>query len=286
MIKLERPNGSIPDGLLAAGLRERRENRKALAAGVELNFEAYRAKSVRQRLAEIFGRKCVFCESSLLGTQPGDIEHYRPKGKIANDVELPFKPKPAKRSKRGAANNAPVHDGYWWLAAEWSNLLISCADCNRPREQEDYDNHRRVIGKSNFFPIAAHSARAQRAGALQGEVPLLLNPCLDDPDDHLVFRDDGAVEPVKVNGEVCKKGEASIHYLGLVRAELLQARARHGRNVMSCIRHIKRALVDCADPGEDLTDLISMLNSGEPYVAFTRTLIKLHLEPHLKTLGL
>lgn len=183
-------------------------------------------------------------------------------------------------------NNAPVHDGYWWLAAEWSNLLISCADCNRPREQEDFNNQRRVIGKSNFFPIAAHSARAQRPGTLMAEVPLLLNPCLDDPDDHLVFRDDGAVEPVRVNGAACKKGEASIHYLGLARAELLQARARHGRIVMSCIRHIKRALGDRTDPGEDLADLIAMLNSGEPYVAFTRTLVKLHLEPHLNTLGL
>ena len=71
-----------------------------------------------------FFGKCAYCESLITNNQPGDVDHYRPKGRVMD------------------ANNKPVmittalgenpHPGYYWLAYQFSNLLPSCIDCNRP----------------------------------------------------------------------------------------------------------------------------------------------------------
>jgi hypothetical protein len=276
MIKVDRPKKSIPDGLAKDGARELRHNHAALKRGLKkdekLKFGAYSKAAVKKALTDIFGRKCAFCESILLGTQPGDIEHYRPKGKVL-----------VVDSTTGQKTQLP---GYYWLAAKWSNLLIACADCNRPRTQLDHDNTNRVIGKSTYFPLANDAHRAKGPASLRLEQPLLLNPCVDNPLDHLVFLDDGRVEANMIGGVVSDKGEATIYYCGLARSELLQMRARHRKMVMAAIRHTVSALEARIDPGADLDDLITMLNPKEAYVAFTRTLVRTHMGPYLTSLNL
>ena len=58
---------------------------------------------------------------------------------------------------------------------------------------------------------------------------MLLNPCIDDPADHLVFLEDGRLGPCLTDGEPSPKGKASIYYLELARAELLQMLAWRAR---------------------------------------------------------
>lgn len=82
MIKIRRPKGSAPPGLAKSAARELRSNRKALKNNEKLAFNAYSSDAVKAALKKVFGRKCAFCESLLLGNQPGDIEHYRPKGEV------------------------------------------------------------------------------------------------------------------------------------------------------------------------------------------------------------
>lgn len=275
MIKIDRSAVNIPEKLVGEAARELRKNRAALKvdANAKLSFSAYSGPAVRQALAVIFGRKCAFCESILLGTQSGDIEHYRPKGAVV--VQDPATGK-AKRIR-----------GYYWLAGKWSNLLVACSDCNRPRTQTDHDGNGRVIGKANFFPVLDEVNRASGPGQMSGEVPLLLNPCEDDPSEHLKFREDGGVEAATLNGVLSLKGEQTIYYCGLRRLELLQMRARHKRFVMAAIRHTIAALEAGSDPGLDLDDLLSMLDRRKgAYVAFTRMLVRKHMEPYLKSLGL
>lgn len=272
MIKLHRPQDSIPAGLIDAGLRERRANHIAKKANGELTFSAYSSKKVKRKLAELFGRKCVFCESLLAGNQPGDVEHYRPKGK----VQLHNPP-------QGAAKTT---EGYYWLAAKWQNLLLSCADCNRPREQTDYDHVDRVIGKSNYFPLVDETKRARGPRGLSEEEPLLLNPCSDDPELHLVFHEDGSVEPVVMNGQDSPQGAASIYFLGLGRLELLQMRARHGRFVRMAIQLTLEALEQDRDPSRNLADLLAFLDPKEEYVAYTRMLVRKYMSEYLEKLGL
>lgn len=271
MIKVERPKDSTPDGLIRKG---RAELRKHLTLEPEARvFKAYSDDSVKEKLAELFGRKCMFCESLLAGTQPGDVEHYRPKGKV---VVYPKTPTAA----------AHVVPGYYWLAAKWPNLLLSCADCNRPRTQDDFDGNARVIGKANFFPLADETKRANGTWRVRQEEPLLLNPCIDDPDDHLVFLEDGRVEARWIDGAPSPMGKASIHYLGLARAELLQMRARHGRMVRAAIRHTVGALEGGRDPGADLEDLVAFLDPKEAYVAFSRMLIYKYMNRYITDLNL
>ncbi|MCM2460292.1 hypothetical protein HGO40_07250 [Pseudomonas sp. CG7] len=272
MIKVVKLKASIPPGFVKAAARELRKNRLLLKSGTKLKFGAYLDPIAKIQLNEIFSRKCAFCESVIAGTQPGDVEHYRPKGKVILD---------------GAVGPVqPSKPGYHWLAAKWSNLLISCADCNRPRTQPDHDHVNRVIGKANFFPLRKEASRAKGPASLWLEEPLLLNPCIDDPDEHLVFLDDGRIEPAKVGDDLSEKGRATIRYCGLARSELLQMRARHRRVVMAAIRHIVAAIECDNDPGADLDDLLSMLSPSEPYVAFTRSLVREHLMDYLGSLKL
>ncbi|UVL75890.1 hypothetical protein LOY24_14200 [Pseudomonas putida] len=271
MIKVERPKGSTPKGLVRKGLAELKKHRDLDPK--DRKFKAYSDDLVKEKLAELFGRKCMFCESLLAGSQPGDVEHYRPKGKV---VICP-------KTKDAPAQHAA---GYYWLAAKWPNLLLSCADCNRPRTQDDCDGNARVIGKANFFPLADETKRASGPWFVFKEEPLLLNPCIDDPADHLVFLDDGRVQARLIDGAPSRKGEASIYYLGLARAELLQMRARHARMVRAAIRHTVDALEEHRDPGADLEDLVAFLDPKEAYVGFSRMLINKYMGKYIAALNL
>ena len=271
MIKVERPKGSTPKGLVRRGLAELKKHR--VLEPKKRKFNAYSDDPVKEKLAELFGRKCMFCESLLAGSQPGDVEHYRPKGKV---VVCP-------KTDDAPALLAP---GYYWLAAKWPNLLLSCADCNRPRTQDDCDGNARVIGMANFLPLADETKRASGPWLVLREEPLLLNPCIDDPADHLEFLEDGRVKARSVDGVPSRKGEVSIYYLGLARAELLQMRARHARMVRAAIRHTVDALEEHRDPGADLEDLVAFLDPKEAYVGFSRMLIDKYMSKYIVALNL
>lgn len=141
------------------------------------DFRAYKGEDVVAALRELFKKKCAYCESNFEAVSPIDIEHYRPKGGVKGD-------------------NA--HRGYWWLAAEWENLLASCIDCNRERyqhvgvdgmTQRELDAITRILsGKKDAFPIAG--ARACLEGDDHAlEDPLLIDPTRRDPDQHLIWEE-------------------------------------------------------------------------------------------------
>lgn len=77
-------------------------------------FKVYKRPEIKQLLQDMFHGKCAYCETFYSAAQPMDVEHYRPKG---------------------AASADDSHDGYWWLAMKWDNLLPSCIGCNRKRKQ-------------------------------------------------------------------------------------------------------------------------------------------------------
>jgi hypothetical protein len=87
---------------------------------------------------------------------------------------------------RGRSPSRRWPSGYWWLAYDWSNYLLSCEVCNR-------------VWKGNLFPIRQPPHRsAPPAENSVKEVPLLLSPYGSrDPARHLQFNKDGSVEPRK-----------------------------------------------------------------------------------------
>jgi uncharacterized protein (TIGR02646 family) len=276
VIRYDRSTISVPVALRGsgAGPKERRKNAEHIA---NKQFEkvkhlAYKHKEVRDALNALFGRKCVFCESSLLGNQPGDIEHFRPKGEV---VEV-----------NPTTGEEQCRPGYAWLGACWKNLLLSCADCNRPRRQVDATGRTRTMGKGCYFPLAPGNLRATSAWGVKGERPLLIDPCTVEPDEHLEFTELGGILPKVGSTGASAMGEATIKHCGLDRAELVEMRLRHRRTVMAAIRHIVDALEHDREPGEDLDDLVELLRPTSPYVAFTRHLVRAKLTPYLTALGI
>jgi hypothetical protein len=68
--------------------------------------------------------------------------------------------------------------GYYWLAYEWSNLLMACEICNQKF-------------KGNLFPLEDPSRRATSHHEDVGrERPLLINPAETDPAQFIEFRDE------------------------------------------------------------------------------------------------
>ncbi len=169
-------------------------------------FKVYKSLEVLNALGELFYGKCAYCERRYQATQPVDVEHFRPKSGVLE---------------------RPDHPGYWWLAATWENLLPSCIDCSRIRIHEGIR-----IGKANRFPLEEESERAFEPGQEKEEHPLLLDPCVDMPEEHLVFEESGMVVSDTA------RGQATITVLGLNRLGLVQERRAAARLVLSQIERV------------------------------------------------
>jgi uncharacterized protein (TIGR02646 family) len=146
-------------------------------------------RRLKPYLIELFKHKCAYCEFKFEANEVGEIEHYRPKKKVAG---------------------APAHPGYYWLAFEPKNLLISCSKCNK------------WGGKKNQFPLAESADRAVLtcpAQELEDEQPLLLNPYTDLPEQHLLF--DALIGTVE---SITDRGAATIRVCDLNREPLAEKR--------------------------------------------------------------
>lgn len=250
MIRVRRGAVARPsalDGPASRGGQERAEATAFYAddanAQSTFAFRAYKDDSVKQALNELFAFKCAYCESSYAATQPVDVEHFRPKGAVVHGGRL-RKP------------------GYYWLAAEWENLLPSCIDCNRPRTQEFPDMDAELSGKANLFPIANEGRRAESPGNERLERRLLLDPCRDHPDRHLEFLDDGNVRPRRrASGRKSEKGEVSIETYGLRRRGLMHERAARAERILFQVAQINR-LLRLLDRLPDDADVETMLEDA------------------------
>lgn len=137
----------------------------------------YREVAVTAALEELFHRKCAYCETSI-SNQSWDVEHYRPKGRVAERRD---------------------HPGYYWLAYTWSNLYPACEFCNQRRRDKPVWGDLRyadTAGKLDQFPLEDESARAlDHQGDTGAERPLLLDPCAedDDPEEHLRYDVQGQI---------------------------------------------------------------------------------------------
>lgn len=185
-------------------------------------FNAYANKSVRQALQDMFHNKCAYCESQIAGAQDTDVEHYRPKGSVLE--------------AKGAGIQ---HPGYWWLAMEWTNLVLSCMHCNQRRRQliveagmtkeevqAKIEADRTVsTGKLDSFPTENSEWAMSHHDDITIEKPLLIDPTRVDPSDHIewVLNEDMSTLRPRNNSLV---GETSINTYGLNRRRLTEDRMK------------------------------------------------------------
>jgi uncharacterized protein (TIGR02646 family) len=195
MRKVDRTAAAAPPSLTGANRAGPNELKRARAhfnkppPRDSFPFTAYKGDDVRHTLHALFHGKCAYCEARYDVVGPVDIEHFRPKNADPNGT----------------------HQGYWWLAAVWTNLLPSCIDCNRKRghwtptelasltellkEQKQRPASYIQTGKESCFPVAgprlgAEPLTAQAEALLNAEQALLLDPCRDTPTEHIVFHID------------------------------------------------------------------------------------------------
>ena len=259
--------GPVPaslNGAGSAGDLERTEAvkffRRVVNRQKPYDFKAYKGTDVVSGLKRVFGSKCAYCESSYAETAPPDIEHYRPKGGVEVEGQLE---KP----------------GYYWLAADWTNLLPSCIDCNRKRTHDFPAAGPELRGKANRFPIGNPNQRAKAPGEEAREQRLLLHPCLDHPEEHLEFIAEGVIRAKVQRGVESPMGKVSIEVYGLDRTDLTQARGRVLLRMSGIMERIRRTQARMAIPGRDaarareleedlradIAELKSYANPNQPY---------------------
>lgn len=152
-------------------------------------FDAKLTRNVKKSLEDLFKQKCAYCESLIpVITSTGYIDNFRPKSNA--------------RGLNGDFSN----DHYWWLTYEWKNMYYSCEICDRY--------------KSSWFPVEGNRIKAlsSYSDIIRKEKNLLIDPCNDRPEEHLIYNENGRVD------FLTPKGKTTIDILKLNRQELVDAR--------------------------------------------------------------
>ncbi len=183
----------------------------------------------RAALRNTYAGKCAYCETPL-AEEAMLVDRFRPaSGALALDGTL-----------------SPDH--YWWLAYAWENLYPSCAECQS--------------FKGARFPVREPRAEPGTTGeALRGERPLLLEPRDDDPEQHLVFAEDGSV------ASSTEEGRATVEILGLNRGQLLGLR----REALAEVKREWQSVAEVTAKGDlDPVAFDSLFDRRLPFSALRR----------------
>src|SRR5258706_2759630 len=267
-------------------------------AGSKFDFVFYsRYKdNYKPELIKNFNFRCGYCETLVLDNSRGDIEHFRPKGEVEKTDGKKIKP------------------GYYWLAADWKNLYLSCTLCNQSTTLTiiDPDNPAKVveknIGKMNNFGLSNEKYRCNdHKKNITGEAPyrLLLEPCKDDPEIYLEYLSTGVIKPKKADAKKSDRAKYSILTYGLQRLILVKKRSEKYQVITDKIEFIDTysdSIIDAYKSGQekvkmdrdkkfvdsDFNSLIDFLNVEKEvneFIGLSRQLIHPFLSKYLDKLS-
>jgi predicted ATPase len=169
---------------------------------VDFAFDESIWQDAAPALDTLFHGKCAFCESPIGAVDVTNVGLIRPKRDAL------------------ALDGTTSPDHYYWLAYDWRNLYLICVVCDR--------------NKLNRFPVLAGRAPRGATGASleKHETRLLLDPCLDVPEQHLLFGDEGHVASVSLEHAPSAPdvGTITIDTFGLNREDLVASRASAARD--------------------------------------------------------
>jgi len=240
VIHVSRPR-KAPQAFLDAAREEMKQVvplfRRAGGGKPKFAFRAYRTPELVRILEQLFFKKCAYCEGNYAATGYVEVEHYRPKSL------------------------------YYWLAADWCNLLPSCKRCNN--------------GKLSKFPLLDPRKQARRRGDEKRETPLLLDPCdparTRRPERHLTFSlEDGTIQAVEMRGQPSAIGMASIEVYRLARPDLSQLRRDWAIRVKAQLRFCKlaRRAGTAAEREAAYRGLKDLLEPTQPFRALTLAILR------------
>ncbi len=182
MIKINKRNNNIPEELTCQNAKDAINTiEQKILSGETLKSSDFDSrifghKNVKDALKEDQHNKCAYCESKLTGSF-ANVEHYRPKTEYKE-------------------NNISKKPGYYWLAYDWNNLFCSCDECNGQAR------------KGNEFPLRDPNTRNITKKDISKEEPLIINPAIEDPQEHICFHRHIAVA-------ITDKGEETIRIFDL-----------------------------------------------------------------------
>lgn len=187
MIRIHRPSVAPPilrnrgedetERLRAQYDANRAEHDSGVMKFPEPKNNIYGSQSVRNRLKQCQNNKCCYSEAKFVRDSV-HVEHYRPKGAIGQP-----------------GNFLKQYPGYYWLAYEWSNLLLCKPGVNSQ--------------KRDYFPLRDDRVRATNHHFdLSLESPMLIDPASEDPREHIRFRNE---EPYAYRSS--ERGEFTINLL-------------------------------------------------------------------------
>ena len=259
MIWVDKQEAAEPDfrTIASAGAELRERHLTSFEAGEPITINDKLYKRYMRYLLTLFAGKCAYCETLISSNQPGDVEHFRPKGRVVGDDLKTVK---IEHPTRGEIE----HPGYFWLAYEWSNLLPACADCNRRRLHEGEG-----AGKADRFPVKGR--HATRPEDVATEEPWLIDPTRIDPALHIAFHPDGAVSGLT------EEGRRTIELFGLnLREGLKEARRDAFRNAERfMITHWNYVVTGFAQRvSEDRAHLEDIKTGRRPYSAMERLAVR------------
>ena len=181
---------------------------------------------VRAALEKLFHDKCAYCESKMSGILDWNVEHFRPKGRVAERDD---------------------HPGYYWLAYDWDNLYPSCTFCNQRRKDKPRwgdPTYAESGGKSDQFPLEDETMRIMSPDDIKQEDPLLIDPCNDNPEEYLGYDIHGHVFEHNDN----QRGQATIDICHLRRRRL---RDRRGKSIKAVVAFMQ-LIHDLEARGDDI----------------------------------
>lgn len=152
--------------------------------------------NLKEELHKIFHGKCGYCEVGIPSSEYGIIDRFRPHNGVRDKNEY-------------------NQDLYWWLTFDWDNLIYSCKECNQY--------------KANYFPITKKRVSKENDDInLEGR--LLLNPCIDNPQEHFYYDNDGYIQ-IKTN-----EGEQTVELLRLNdRTSLVESRRKARKEIIDIL---------------------------------------------------
>ncbi len=197
----------------------------------KFEFKAYKQSEIKEALIKLFNGKCAYCESKILHIYPGDVEHFRPKSSIKYPKEDKVK---------------EIKPAYYWLAADWNNLLLACKNCNSPATHVIAGGTKKVMGKWDYFPLSdptKHLKSPRSKFANEEKYRLLVNPTVDEPEKLFVFDvTQGIIKARSKDPFEILMAEKSINIYGLDRMYLVHERKKVITNCYLQIKRIEEAI--------------------------------------------
>lgn len=219
----------------------------------EIDDNLYKHVQVKTALEKLFHDKCAYCEWKFTGGSDWDVEHFRPKGRVAERKD---------------------HPGYYWLAYTWSNLYPSCTHCNQKRKDKPRwadSTELPAAGKLDQFPLQDESTRVMSPDYndhLPDEQRLLIDPCYDNPEEHLGFDPKGRIFSLDDN----PYGEVTIKVFNLRRRRLSDLRRETLVIAMEILKLVEKYEREGnEDVAQDFRSLLDPLQfASEEFAAVTR----------------